>query len=127
MLEYRGRMRFRSAWSGLLLLVVMAVACFGPACGVACAAKAPCHEAEAMADCDGMVMGPSVAAAPAHTAVCAQDEAVVDRSDFGMHRVAVDAVAYPGLRVDVVSREVAVTAVRGMVKSPPRLASVMRV
>ena len=124
MLEYRWVMGFRSAWTGLLLLVVMAVACFGPACGVACAAKVPCHDA-AMADCDGMI---PVSAAMHHVATCAQDDAVVvDRSDFDVHRFVTTPVAYSVSGLSAVGHEIVVKAVRGLAKAPPRLASVMRV
>lgn len=126
MLEYRGRMRFRSAWTGLLLMVVMAVACFGPVCGVACAAKAPCHDASSMTDCTGMGPMASVHAAASHATVCAQDDAVVDRSDVDVHQLAVVAVMASAIRVDAV-HPVAAAAVRGLAKAPPRPVVVMRV
>lgn len=129
MLEYGGKMALRSTWTGLLLLVVMAVACFGPACGVACAAKMPCHDDAPMAmmDCAGMMMGPSVSAAPNHVAVCSTDEAVVDRTDFDLHTLVHASSAVQVSQLVTVERRFAGVAVRGMAKAPPRLAVVMRV
>ncbi len=107
-------------------MVVMAVACFGPVCGVACAAKMPCHDADMMAHCTGMGPMASVHAAASHTAVCVQDDAVVDRSDFDVHQMAFAAVVASAIRVDAV-HQVAAVAVRGLAKAPPRPVLVMRV
>jgi hypothetical protein len=117
-------MTLRSAWTGLVLLMVLAVSCFGPACGVACAAKVPCHDGAMMSDCNGMI---SVSATMHHVATCAQDEALIDRSDLGVDRLVAVSVVHPGLKADAVGRQAVVKAVRGEAKSPPRLAWCMRV
>jgi hypothetical protein len=119
-------MRFRSAWTGLLLVVVMAVACFGPVCSVACAAKMPCHDASAMADCADMGAMASVHAVSSHAAACVPDDAVVDRSDYDVHEIAVMGVASP-MHGNAVTGRVAGVAVRGLAKAPPRPVLVMRV
>ncbi len=69
----------------------------------------------------------SVHAAASHATVCAQDDAVVDRSDVDVHQLAVVAVMASAIRVDAAVHPVAAAAVRGLAKAPPRPVVVMRV